>query len=649
MAQRNNRERTKNKENQREEGDEGYTDFDRENPAWQSNSKIGSRARVFNNTAKYTWKYGNETGGLEKNDLRKERVKGQMGNFNETRPPYQKNRIKSVVAITGALERNDWVIFVKAAQTAWNNVKAEKITYPCVIGDPIIQLMYHSKDTNSQTNARVVNRLPAIYYPRITHEFMVQKYAEQNPPINYDQYINISPDDFVNQRKVNIFDTIDGFSAIRNEIANLPLPPPNMVVNPINNRMNNENDENGGFQDLGFDTTDNQEVQGAREEKNAENLQSFQITESRIFDYFLDIDSLPDAEDNRLMVNHAIETNQQFTYIINFQDEYQFAREELLTLYNPAESIHANNRTLISKFIMNPLIQIAQALIDKTKLSVVVFTPDEYHQIFKEKDYTSELAQNLIDTNGWILIVQTHKNRQYCMVTVTKKNFTYDMIVSRALLQNNNSDIEYDRIAQDINDFFHSNQQPLFKSTNVSYEFMENKLFMEREWPRIDSGAQSSLYTLLFMFAQVQLLVDQQREIIPFIKKFTQKSGKQLFNLRFQIAQFLIQSSLDPDYNPPQPNQPTTPIFNRPSPQTKTIQPVQRQPRSTTRNQGSRQNAPATQPVQRQLRSTTRNQESRQNAPATENGTMRSTRPRRNTKAPSRFDDMIPSKRVRIK
>ena len=171
-----------------------------------------------NGTATYTWKFGDETGGLEKNDLKKEPVKGQVGNFNAVGVPYLKNRIKSKVASEGALKRNNWVKFVKKAQQSWETHFNSVKTYPCIIADPIIQLMYHARNITSSTKQAKVNRVPPEHYPFIFTDDMVDEYQKQG--INYFEYLKQSPDTIVGTtQKINVFDTIDKKNDFRNMIS----------------------------------------------------------------------------------------------------------------------------------------------------------------------------------------------------------------------------------------------------------------------------------------------------------------------------------------------------------------------------------------------------------------------------------------------
>lgn len=181
------------------------------NPSWQSNSKVGSRRRVIDGKATYTWKYRNTTGGLEKKDLKKEVISGYRGKYNRkdkgpnmefpgrNGPGIVKRRIKSKTASSGALLRNEWVKFVKDAQASWFSKYSITKTYPCVLSDPITQLMYNAQDFTN--NIKTPNPFHPQYYPFIKRtdieEIFVQKGGIK--ATNIEDSINFNP-----------FDTIDG-------------------------------------------------------------------------------------------------------------------------------------------------------------------------------------------------------------------------------------------------------------------------------------------------------------------------------------------------------------------------------------------------------------------------------------------------------
>lgn len=135
------------------------------NPAWQSNSKVGSRFRVEMGKATYTWKDKTQA-GLDAGEIERLPILGSRGDFN-TRPiskvtnnedgsqtihyiPNQdqrKTRYKSIKATEGALKRNNWVIYVQLAlQSANSLIQGKKLKYPEVISDIVLQAMFHAKE-----------------------------------------------------------------------------------------------------------------------------------------------------------------------------------------------------------------------------------------------------------------------------------------------------------------------------------------------------------------------------------------------------------------------------------------------------------------------------------------------------------------------
>jgi len=197
-------------------------DFEGQNPTWQSNSKVGTRRRIQLGRATYTWKYKDSTGGLSREDLVKEHVKGYRGAFNRnvnfTNPQAQtqnmyyteKNRNKSKVAQQGALQRNDWVRYIKLAQQYWFLVFNIRKGYPAIIADPIIQLMYHASP----------EPVPPEIYPFVRWTDIETQAELDNQPINWQiafmrRELDGQPDVIV----WNPFDIIQGVtSALRQKI-----------------------------------------------------------------------------------------------------------------------------------------------------------------------------------------------------------------------------------------------------------------------------------------------------------------------------------------------------------------------------------------------------------------------------------------------
>lgn len=190
MAER--KKRVKGKENQRDRNLPISTAYEEGNPAWQSNSSIGSRARVYNNSATYTWKYKNVTGGLEKKDLKKEVIDGFKSAFNrDYEGPESKKRIKSKVASEGALKRNPWVKYVKECQQYYENKFKHRKSYPCIVGDPVAQLMYHAKTDD------IRDPVDPKYYPYVDIEDVQNNFSTSGVifPISFTDVIDYNPFD----------------------------------------------------------------------------------------------------------------------------------------------------------------------------------------------------------------------------------------------------------------------------------------------------------------------------------------------------------------------------------------------------------------------------------------------------------------------
>lgn len=202
----------KNKLNQRDRDEPITTAFEPQNPAWQSNSKIGSRYRVYTGTANYTWKYKNKTGGLQASDLTNEVIKGYKGDFNRNEIPQKaKKRIKSIYASEGAKLRNDWVKYVKTAQEAWYLRRNTMKSYPCVLSDPILQLMYHAieRNKNDSTYGRRMPVIPSIY-PFVLLSDIESLFKRKNESIKVRNSVRGSSQPAYNE--YNPFDRIAGES-----------------------------------------------------------------------------------------------------------------------------------------------------------------------------------------------------------------------------------------------------------------------------------------------------------------------------------------------------------------------------------------------------------------------------------------------------
>lgn len=141
------------------------------NPAWQSNSKVGSRARVELGKAQYTWRAGKKA-GLNHQQIEPQPIVGWRGQFNRNnissiiagpdgredqaiikqRKPREKQRYKSSLASNSAKTKNNWIIYVRLARIFYNTVakttQVAELKYPQLISDPILQAMFHAKDAD---------------------------------------------------------------------------------------------------------------------------------------------------------------------------------------------------------------------------------------------------------------------------------------------------------------------------------------------------------------------------------------------------------------------------------------------------------------------------------------------------------------------
>jgi hypothetical protein len=140
-----------------------------ENPAFQNNSKVGSRRRVEDGKAQYTWRAKGQV-GLDAFDIVTEVVPGWRGEFNrnnissiESEPDARQNeaivkyrgnrpklKYKSSYASDSAKTKNNWIIYVNLAKFYYNSFanmqRAPPIKYPQLISDPILQAMFHARD-----------------------------------------------------------------------------------------------------------------------------------------------------------------------------------------------------------------------------------------------------------------------------------------------------------------------------------------------------------------------------------------------------------------------------------------------------------------------------------------------------------------------
>lgn len=147
------------------------------NPAFQSNSKVGSRKRVDERKAQYTWRY-KTSAGLTPDQIRYEEIKGWRGPFNtqnlksvtkgtekqgdisvpiiirETRNNQPKVRYKSTFASEGAKRRNNWIVYVRLTLANYARIQEatvgeyvlEELKFPQAVANTALQAMFHAKD-----------------------------------------------------------------------------------------------------------------------------------------------------------------------------------------------------------------------------------------------------------------------------------------------------------------------------------------------------------------------------------------------------------------------------------------------------------------------------------------------------------------------
>lgn len=141
----------------------------KQNPAFQSNSKVGSRRRVEDGKAQYTWRNKSKAGLTDEN-IQPEIISGWRGEFNrnnilsiqsdpfsrqdqaviKVRNNNPKRKYKSILASESAKTKNNWIIYVRLALFYYNRIantqKAATVKYPQLISDPILQAMFHARD-----------------------------------------------------------------------------------------------------------------------------------------------------------------------------------------------------------------------------------------------------------------------------------------------------------------------------------------------------------------------------------------------------------------------------------------------------------------------------------------------------------------------
>jgi hypothetical protein len=551
MIQRRPVKRTSGKRNDRNEDNPNYAPYEDDNPAWQSNSKIGSRARVMNGSATYTWKFGDETGGLERRDLRKEPVKGQVGKFNAEGLMYQKNRIKSIIAKNGALQRNKWVKFVKAAQKAWNEKNDIQKTYPCIIGDSIIQLMYHAKNRNSSTGERKPNPFPARYYPYINTTDMITEYQKRD--INYSIYVTISRDDIPGDtEKINIFDTIDN----RNEFRIT-------IINRFQNVLSSEskieddtNEENFGF-DTAIDSYENDDTAMVAEDGAPI------VKENITIEDILTPKELPPLVESKLLTDSFEE---EFIFVLTDgpQNSTEFQTTDLKTLINPNKSLQQIYNSWLNSTIISSFVTVRSY--DVRNLGLVLVNSFQFLAYFKSERKTSQrrdFDDMLKENRGWIIIpiVDNARNKHWYMITVTftprVDSVDYNVAVWDSLY-NSMKDLHKEHvnlINRKMDDLF---TQPGYVINNISddgassstklgfyyaHEKMTPSITLQ-QWPQQEDGVSCGVFTILFLLFVTEESIrtasrDRSKPLIP-ITNLTGLSMEKIIDLRIALGEYII-------------------------------------------------------------------------------------------------------------
>jgi len=198
--------------------------FEGNNPAWQSNSKVGSRYRVEHNKAAFTWKLKSQ-GGLSSNEIVELPVLGSRGDFNKKpiskivvdpaspndpiihhlHARQRKIRYKSEKASAGALRRNNWVIYVQTALTSANLDLITPLKYPEVISDIILQGMYHAEEGDVPTpiNPLMYRLFNPRQSPRLVAEVAQELQANRNYFTVNRRLIPPKWNEFCNSKKID--------------------------------------------------------------------------------------------------------------------------------------------------------------------------------------------------------------------------------------------------------------------------------------------------------------------------------------------------------------------------------------------------------------------------------------------------------------
>lgn len=209
------------------------------NPAYQSNSKVGSRNRVEKNMAQFTWRSRSRI-GLDQTEIEAHPIIGARGVYNRNnirninlapggiegqagiaQPRNDlavKTKFKSKKAMEGATLRNNWIIYVKLVKNIYsqfvqNQLAAKK--FPELMADNLLQAMFHAKDINGNdcpvppthyivfSNCEIRQQFESIETnigTTINNSVKdINIFDESSPPINQPPFNGINGRTFLNQ------------------------------------------------------------------------------------------------------------------------------------------------------------------------------------------------------------------------------------------------------------------------------------------------------------------------------------------------------------------------------------------------------------------------------------------------------------------
>jgi hypothetical protein len=511
--------RTRNKKNDRALDTKITTAYEENNPAWQSNSKVGTRVRVYNNDASYTWKYKNSTGGLEKKDLKREIIKGYKGKFNRTNGLVVKRRIKSKLASNSAKNKNEWVKFVKSAQNYWLlKFKTEK-TYPCIMSDPIAQLMYHAKERSS--SSAVSNPFDPRYYPFITLKEVEDEFARNGESLE-------KTSSHFKILQFNPFDTLEGNSIFRDTIANkfdsAPLEISEDIVVDISpvvldtrKRKSNKMDVSAPSAITTSAIDNGTLVENLNYKKILEMIRKPLNLEPSVY--------LRDVGAKRGIFQNIEET---IDVLPTFEEAF-FSQNGLQSLWNVNEDFEKNYQNWLHIEIIHAFcVDINQFILQKYNQNECVIAPSVWNQIFSGKNYNSnKKMENLMKTcSTWLIVpVQNVGNEHWYVIRVSFRStkdslLQFKVIVYDSLYSHKKINPQHVLNYQDIVDFIFylfRNQFVTIENTYIELGYIfgydeEEEFFKDEEmsrdqrmnlFPKQKDGSSCGIFTLLFLLNMV--------------------------------------------------------------------------------------------------------------------------------------------------